>query len=162
MPHYKPPRPYYYRPQPPHRPHGWKHHPHAPRIANVFGLSFGTAINVSLNFLMNKGYTIGGYDNSQVWLRNVSMANYVWPDAALYYGNSGLDASSFYYTTSFYDPTRYNAVYAQMLNLYGAPVNYSTTHGAMSATWFGSSGYVTLTLGATTAGNYVTTLSFGL
>lgn len=136
--------------------------PRAPRIGSIFGITFGTALNVSLNFLLNKGYTVNGYDNSQVWLRNVSIANYVWPDAALYYGDGGLNASSFYYTSPYYDPARYNSVYSQMINLYGPPVSYSTTHGAMSASWLGASGYVTLTLGATTSGSYVTTLSFGL
>ncbi len=160
-PNYRP-HAYYHRPQPPRPPHGWHRPPHAPIVRSVFGVNFGTALGVSLNFLINGGYTVRSYDDSQVWLRNVSIANYVWPDAALYYGPSGMDASSFYYTTPYYDPTRYNAVYGYLVNAYGAPVNYSTTHGAMSATWFGGSGYVTLTLGAASSGSYVTTLSFGM
>lgn len=89
--------------------------------------------------------------------------NYVWTDAALYYGTGGLDASSFYYSTPYYDAGRYNNVYRALVNTYGYPVATDNAGGMMSATWFGgNNGYITLSLGAGSTGRFLTTLTFGL
>ena len=167
----KPPhRPYrpiihrpHYRPMPPR---GWRPARPLPIIRGILGLTFGTAINLSLDYLFNNGYTVDGYTNDIVYLRNVPALNYIWTDAALYYGNSGLDASSFYYSTPVYDLTRYNSVYNSLVATYGVPVAINNTVNTMSATWFGgNNGYITLSFGANTMNSrlrYLTTLTFGL
>ena len=149
-----------YRPVPPP---AWRPRPGIPVIRGILGLTFGAAFNVSLDYLYNQGYTVDGYGNNIVYLRNVPMLNYVWTDGALYYGNNGLDASSFYYSTPGYDLSRYNSVYSSLVNTYGMPVSVNNAAGSMSATWFGgNNGYVTLSFGSGQAGRFLTTLTFGL
>ena len=149
-----------YRPVPPP---AWRPRPGIPVIRGVLGLAFGAAFNISLDHLYNSGYTVDGYANDIVYLRNVPVLNYVWTDGALYYGNGGLDASSFYYSTPGYDLSRYNAVYSSLVRTYGTPVSVNNAAGAMSATWFGgNNGYVTLSFGAGQPGRFLTTLTFGL
>ena len=153
----------HYRPMPPR---GWRPAGRVPLIRGILGLTFGTAINLSLDYLFNAGYNVDGYTNDIVYLRNVSAMNYVWTDAALYYGNAGLDASSFYYSTPTYNLSRYNNVYNSLVATYGAPVSVNNTVNSMTATWFGgNNGYVTLSFGANNIGSnlrYLTTLTFGL
>lgn len=165
-----PPHPYrpnmyrpHYRPTPPPR---WRPARGIPAIHGILGLTFGTAINLSLDFLYNSGYVVDGYSNDVVYLRNVNQLNYIWTDAALYYGSNGLDASSFYYATPYYDMTRYNAVYNNLVALYGQPVSINSA-GQLGATWFGGNqGYITLSFGANNVSGgalrYLTTLTFGL
>lgn len=153
----------HYRPMPPR---GWRPLRPLPVIRGILGLTFGTAINLSLDYLINAGYTVDGYTNDIVYLRNVSALNYIWTDAALYYGNSGLDASSFYYSTPGYDLARYNNVYNALVATYGAPVSINNTVNSIGATWFGgNNGYITLSFGANNMSSglrYLTTLTFGL
>lgn len=167
--------------RPPHRPHHpVMHRPHwrpappphwrprrgLPVIGGILGLTFGTAINVSLDYLFGNGYVVDGYGNDVVYLRNVNALNYMWDDAALYYGAGGLDASSFYYSTPVYNLSRYNQLYANLCNIYGPPVVIDNNVGAMGATWFGGNkGYISLSFGANsldTGLRYLTTLTFGL
>lgn len=144
-------------------PPAWRPRPGIPLIRGILGLTFGAAFNVSLDYLYNSGYPVDGYGNNIVYLRNVPILNYIWTDGALYYGNGGLDASSFYYSTPGYDLSRYNSVYSSLVNTYGMPVSVNNAAGAMSATWFGgNNGYVTLSFGAGQAGRFLTTLTFGL
>lgn len=162
-----PPRPHrpvmhrpHYRPMPPR---GWRPIRPLPVIRGILGLTFGTAINLSLDFLFNQGYTVDGYTNDVVYLRNVPALNYIWTDAALYYGAGGLDASSFYYSTPRYDLARYNNVYNTLVATYGAPVAINNAVNTLGATWFGgNNGYITLTFGANSMGRYLTTLTFGM
>lgn len=150
----------HYRPVPPP---AWRPRSGLPVIRGILGLTFGAAFNVSLDYLYNSGYTVDGYGNNIVYLRNVPAMNYIWTDGALYYGNGGLDASSFYYSTPGYDLTRYNAVYSNLVNVYGMPVSVNNAGGTMSSTWFGgNNGYITLSFGAGTAGRFLTTLTLGL
>lgn len=172
--HFTPKRPPHrpYRPpmiRPVHRPMppvGWRPAGRLPIIRGILGLTFGTAINLSLDYLFNNGYTIDGYTNDIVYLRNISALNYIWTDAALYYGNNGFDSSSFYYSSPDYNLTRYNNVYNSLVTSYGMPVSVSNSMHSMSATWFGgNNGYITLSFGENTINNrlrYLTTLTFGL
>ncbi len=165
-----PPRPY--RPvmmRPNHRPvppPGWHPRRGLPILNGILGLTFGTAFNISLDYLYNSGYMIDGYTNDVVYLRNVNALNYIWTDGALYYGNNGLDGSAFYYSTPGYDLTRYRMVYNNLLATYGNPVMVNNGSGIMSATWFGgNNGYISLSFGTSNlsgAVRYMTTLSFGL
>ena len=166
---------------PPHRPHrppmrpwsrpvpppSWRPRPAAPVIASIPGITFGTAINMSLDYLINRGYTIDGYGNDAVYLRDVNEMSYYWPDATLYYGAGGLARSEFLYSTSYPDPMRYNSLYTRFNRTYGPPINIVRTGGVLSATWFAPNrGYVTIdyrsqySLGGDL--RYFTTLTFGL
>ena len=166
---------------PPHRPHrppmrpwsrpvpppSWRPRPAAPVIASILGITFGTAINMSLDYLINRGYTIDGYGNDAVYLRDVNEMSYYWPDATLYYGAGGLARSEFLYSTSYPDPMRYNSLYTMFNRTYGPPINIVRTGGVLSATWFAPNrGYVTIdyrsqySLGGDL--RYFTTLTFGL
>ena len=166
---------------PPHRPHrppmrpwsrpvpppSWRPRPAAPVIASILGITFGTAINMSLDYLINRGYTIDGYGNDAVYLRDVNEMSYYWPDATLYYGAGGLARSEFLYSTSYPDPMRYNSLYTRFNRTYGPPINIVRTGGVLSATWFAPNrGYVTIdyrsqySLGGDL--RYFTTLTFGL
>ncbi len=183
--HYRPNRPNRpHRPTvivPPHRPHrppmrpwsrpvpppSWRPRPAAPVIASILGITFGTAINMSLDYLINRGYTIDGYGNDAVYLRDVNEMSYYWPDATLYYGAGGLARSEFLYSTSYPDPMRYNSLYTRFNRTYGPPINIVRTGGVLSATWFAPNrGYVTIdyrsqySLGGDL--RYFTTLTFGL
>ena len=53
------------------------------------------------------------------------------------HGNSGLDVSSFYYSTPVYDLARYNNVYNSLVATYGMPISVNNTVGSIGATWFG-------------------------
>ena len=159
--HYRPimHRPHY-RPTPPPQ---WRPRRGLPVVRGILGLTFGTTLGLSLDYLYNSGYTVDGYANDVVYLRNVNALNYIWTDAALYYGTNGFDASSFYYASPYYDMGRYNSVYNPLVATYGAPI--SRNNGV--ATWFGgNNGYITLSFGASNVAGgalrYLTTLTFGL
>ena len=182
--HVTPPRPGHNRPPmiaPPMRPHrpvahrwsrpvpspAWRPRPHAPSISAILGITFGTAFNISLDYLFGKGYIVDGYGDNRVYLRDVNQFNYYWPDATLYYGNSGLTRSEFLYSTSYPDMMRYNSLYNSLTGTYGPPVDYVTSGASVTATWFAPNrGYVTLqyapqySIGG--ALRYFTTISFGL
>ena len=148
-----------YRPTPPP---SWRPIHGAPVIRGVLGLTFGITIGSSLDYLYNTGYSVDGYGNDIVYLRNVPMMNYIWTDGALYYGTSGLDASSFYYSTPAYDMSRYNNVYRGLVTSYGVPVSTTNQGGLITSTWFaGNNGYISLSFG-NSGGRYLTTLSMGL
>lgn len=127
----------------------------------------GTALNLSLDYLFNSGYSIMGYGNNQVYLSNVPVYNYTWPSATLYYGTGGgLQGSEFVYSSPGYDISRYNALYSQLVRQYGYPVSVQDTYGGVTATWWGyNNGYITLSFFNDMAFNgtsrYHTTLSIG-
>lgn len=153
----------YRRPVPP--PY-WRPARRYPAIRTVLGISFGTAFGLSLDYLYGNGYTVDGYGDNMVYLRNVSQLNYLWPDATLYYGPSGLMGSEFVYSTSVYDPSRYNYVYRDLVNAYGAPATLTYPNGGYLATWFTTdNGYIRLQFGngMSTGGGtrFYTSLSFG-
>lgn len=120
---------------------------HINPLQSILGFTYGTALAASLNALNRIGCQIDGYANNSVYLRNVSALNYMWPDATLYYNNGYLTASSFSYSTSRYDLTRYNSVFAHLSNMYGAPVSMTNGRESMSATWWGyDNQYITLSI----------------
>ena len=161
--HQRPPMRPYSRPLPPP---SFRPHHGCPVIHGILGLTFGTAIGLSLDYLYNGGYTVDSYSNDVVYLRNVSAMSYVWPDATLRYTSAGLASSHFMYSTSYYDLTRYNSLYDSLVAQYGSPVNYEAVNNGYVATWFGyDNGYISLEYGPqyTTGGHlrYFTTLTFG-
>jgi len=130
-------------------------------------VTLGSAVNISINTLIGNGYCVSGYGDNIVYLTNVPMLSYSWPTAHLYYGNDGLCGSEFVYSTPGFNMARYNAVYNNLLNVYGAPYTVQTlAGGGRTATWWGTDGqFITLSFGGNYASNgslrYFTTLSFG-
>lgn len=153
----------YHRPVPPP---AWRPRPSGPSFASILGLTFGTAIGLSLDYLTGNGYVVDGYDQDVVYLRNVNQLNLNWPDATLFYGPGGLTSSQFIYSTPAYDPYRYNLIYRRLVDLYGAPVSTFRPSGGFGATWFGpSSAYIQLEFKPMVANSgvtrFYTTLQFG-
>ena len=155
----------WYRPAPPpswHAPSHWR------PFQSVLGVLFGTTVNLTVNALLNSGYSVTSYGNNNVYVSNVPMLNMVWPDAVLFYNNAGgLCGSRFVYSTSYYDQGRYNAAYASLVNGYGAPMSLqNTANGGFEATWWGTGNqFIRLAYDAGYAQDgslrYFTTLSFG-
>ena len=157
--HYYPPRPIYgrpgyhfgsWRPLPPPPPRPVYYYTttySAPVISAVLGLTFGTLLDYGLRSLVNSGYTVAGYQENAIFLNNVGMLGYTWPQATVYYGPSGMNGALFQYRTTTMASSPYNKVYAQLCRSYGNPVESVSDGTYRSATWWGgnSTGYVTLT-----------------
>lgn len=165
MPPMRPDRPPMYPYSRPLPPPAWRPAPGGPILSTILGITLGTAIGVSLDYLFNNGYAVDGYDSDVVYLRNVNQLNYAWPDAALYYGPYGLTGSRFIYSTIAYNPTRYNMVYRDLVRLYGSPAQLVRQNGGYLATWFGvGNNYVQLQFAPEIVNGstrFFTTLSFG-
>lgn len=166
--------PGYNRPMPPHN--GWSrpvppprwHAPHHWRpFSTILGIALGTTVNLSVNALINSGYAVSAYNNNTVFVNNVPMLNLMWPDAFLFYNDTGgLCGSRFMYTTGYYDTSRYNSVYGSLVRAYGTPVSVQNTVAGMEATWWGTGNqFIRLSFVSQFDGysspNYLTTLSFG-
>ena len=174
-------RPGYRPPMPPRMPIGYRHphpvfrgwarplppptfHPvygYGPSFNSILGITLGTALDLSLNTLLNSGYTIVNYSDDVVYLNGVNQMNLYWPSAALYYNGGRLYGSRFTYPQSYYDMTRYNLLYNNFCSQYGAPIEQVNNGGAITTTWYGyGNRFVTLEFNAIN-GNYYTTLSYG-
>ncbi len=161
-----------YRPVPapwrrPVRPAHWRPAPHAPSLSTMLGVAFGTAINLTINQLINNGYNVGGYNSNTVYLTDVNQTGYFWPDATFYYNAGGLDRSEFFYTSTYNDNSRYLNLYRAFTSRYGFPVNVVSAPLNMQATWFAPDrGYITLQYGngasMSLPGRFVTTLTVGI
>ncbi|MDE6276907.1 MAG: hypothetical protein K2M06_02245 [Muribaculaceae bacterium] len=166
-------------PRPPHRPHipnGWGHwrptppppsyRPYVswPRFSTVLGVRFGTSLALTLNALLNSGYSVVGNYNNMVYLQNVPMLGVYWPEATLSYTGSGrLAGSEFINYSTWADFSLYNRLYGLLCGTYGSPYNNSGT----SAAWWGPDGqYIRLNfasgIGADGRSRYYTTLNFGI
>lgn len=163
-PHMPPPRPFY-RPAPP--PPAWRPAPGWRPFTTILGVTFGTALNLSLNTLVNQGYAVSSYGNDVIHLNNVQMAGYWWPDATLYFNpGGGLYASRFMNVSQVYDMSRYNMVYATLLRNYGSPVSVTNLQGGIESVWWGTGNqFIRLSYQSdySAAGYpiYLTTLSYG-
>lgn len=161
-----PARPYRpkYRPiphiaPPPH----WRPNHNAPIINGILGLTFGTIYNATLDYLYSQNFTIDGYTDDIIYLRNVPQYNYNWDDVMLNYVSGRLANAQFVYSSRHYDTNRYNSVYLTLRNTYGSPISMRTiTGGGYECMWYGgnSQGMVTLEF-YPESGRYYTTLSFG-
>ena len=163
-PHMPPPRPFY-RPAPP--PPSWRPAPGWHPFTTILGVTFGTALNLSLNALINQGYAVSSYGDNVIHLNNVQMAGYWWPDATLYFNAAGgLYASQFMNVSHAYDMSRYNMVYTTLLRNYGSPVSVTNLPGGIESTWWGAGNqFIRLSYQSdySAAGYpiYLTTLSYG-
>lgn len=164
-----PHRPYRPAPRPwsrPVPPPTFRPHCHITPLQAIIGVALGTALDISLNTLARGNYSIDGYANNRVYLRNVNAMDYLWPDATLYYNNGYLASSTFSYSTSYYDISRYNSLFVNLSQMYGAPASRRNVGSGWSATWWGyDNRYVTLEfqpLYVSTYGvRYYTTLVIG-
>ncbi len=147
-------------------PPAWRPRRGAPALSAVLGVTFGTALNVALNYLVNNGYTINSYGNNAVYLNNVNMFGVLWPEATMFYGNGGLERSEFYYSTPYPDMMRYNSLYSTLTRTYGVPLNIINNAAGRGATWFAPNrGYITLQYSQQFnggAGRFFTTITTGL
>ena len=131
----------------------------------LLGLTFGAALNASLNYFYGNGFTVGGYTGNAIYLNNVEMMNFLWPETSVFYNAAGLASTVYTYSTGYNDPARYNSLLSQLTLSYGTP--YITRgNSGMTAQWWGPSGnYVALqyqpTFSSTGAFRFYTTLTFG-
>lgn len=133
-----------------------------PSISTILGVALGTTINYALNSLINSGYSVASYTNNNIYLNDVVQLNMMWPTATMHYNNGSLVGSEFFYSTPYYDLSRYNAAYSMLTSTYGLPYSNNSN----TATWWGPNGqFITLQYApATTASGllrYYTTLTFG-
>jgi hypothetical protein len=152
------------RPTPP--PPAWRPAPGWRPFNSILGIALGSAINFTINSLINNGYNVTGYGIDAVYIADASMLNMIWPDATLYYGNNGLYASEFVYSTAGYNLNRYNMAYNALVRSYGSPYRSSRSGGMISTSWWGPGNqFITLSFQSGIAGNgsnrFFTTLSFG-
>ena len=154
---YRPASLWYYRPV---VPAGYTYYYSAPVVSGVIGLEFGTPFSSSLNFLYYNGYVIDGYYDNIVYLRDVPMLDYVWPDVMLQYDARGLAYAQFIVSSPYDDRYRFNRIYNDLCISYGTPIRRSGYNGYFS--WYGGGGVGYINLGLTyDAGRYYTTISFG-
>lgn len=136
---------HYYKWHRPVPPRGWVHHHGGPRLSTILGVTIGTALNLSLNALLNNGYTVTGYGPSSVYLTGVNQYGCYWPNATLNYINNSLRGSEFVYSTYGYNRARYDQMYRYMTNLYGVPVSSDINGDRVTATWWGyNNSYISL------------------
>lgn len=168
--HRPPFRPYmpanrrWYRPTPPP---SFRVYPGAPRFSTILGIALGSAVNYTVNALLNAGYNVAGYGTNAVYLTGVPMMNMSWPNVTMNYIDGRLRGSEFTYSSPGYDMSRYNMLYADLTRQYGYPTSVQDMGGGnVSATWWGyDNGFITLSYFADYAYNgarrYYTTLSIG-
>lgn len=147
---------WYYRPV---IPQGYRYYASAPIITGVLGIEFGTYLDATLNYLYYNGYDIDGYQDNVVYLRDVNMMGYSWPDAMLQYDDyGGMCYAEFAYSSTYQDNYRFSNLYSSLCNSFGPPIN--TGNGYYS--WYGGNGtgYVNLNF-LYDSGRYFTVLTFG-
>ena len=147
---------WYYRPI---IPTGYRIYASAPLITGVLGLEFGTLLDASLNYLYYNGYSIDGYQDNVVYLRDVNMMGYSWPDVMLQYNDAGgLCYAEFVTSSSYQDNYRFNDIYSSLCATYGTPIN--SGNGYFS--WYGGNqtGFINLNF-AYDNGRYYTVMTLG-
>lgn len=145
-------------------PAGWVWYSSAPRIYRVLGIQFGTVFSVSINHLFTYGYNIDGYYDNVIYLRDVPMLNYSWPNVMLNYApGGGLASAMFSKSFAFRDLAMYNRLYNTLCGTYGSPVDARTTPYEGTVSWWGGEGqgYVTLTYYTDQNGRFYTNLTIG-
>ena len=145
-------------------PAGWVWCSSAPRIYRVLGIQFGTVFSVSINHLFTYGYNIDGYYDNVIYLRDVPMLNYSWPNVMLNYApGGGLASAMFSNSFAFRDLAMYNRLYNTLCGTYGSPVDARTTPYEGTVSWWGGEGqgYVTLSYYTDQNGRFYTNLTIG-
>lgn len=160
-----PPRPYrprYVSVYAPVRPYGWTPRYGVPLIDGVLGLTFGTLYDAALNYLYDMNYAIDGWANDLVYLRDVPVMRFTWPDAMIRFDNyRRMNYVQLVYSSPYYDRSRLRSLYSDLCVTYGSPVSFRDD-ALTQVSWYGGDGrgYVTLRYDNVN-GRYYTTLSFG-
>lgn len=140
-------------------------------LTAVFGLPFGISINISIDNLRRDGYYIDGYNNNEVYLRNVYEMNYSWDDGVVIYDSSGrMQSARLYQSTYGYDSSRFDNLYSQICSQYGLPATQKYRNGEKTVTWYDRNGngshYVSLAYNHMTSDGgyprYYTILCYGI
>lgn len=138
-------------------------------LTAVFGLPFGISINISIDNLRRDGYYIDGYNNNEVYLRNVYEMNYSWDDGVIIYDSSGrMQSARLYQSTYGYDSSRFDNLYSQICSQYGLPATQKYRKGEKTVTWYDRNGshYVSLAYNHMTSDGgyprYYTILCYGI
>lgn len=131
----------------------------------LLGLTLGIAYNASLNYFYSNSYNVSGYANNAIYLNNVEMLNFLWPEVSMFYNGGLLSSSVYTYSTGYNDPLRYNSLLSQLTLSYGTPY-ISRPASGMTAQWWGPDGnYITLqylpTYNSMGQLRFYTTLTFG-
>ena len=152
-----------------HTPPAFRPCPTAPMLTAVFGLPFGISINISIDNLRRDGYYIDGYNNNEVYLRNVYEMNYSWDDGVVIYDSSGrMQSARLYQSTYGYDSSRFDNLYSQICSQYGLPATQKYRNGEKTVTWYDRNGshYVSLAYNHMTSDGgyprYYTILCYGI
>jgi hypothetical protein len=154
----------WYRPTPPPN---FRPYRGCPSFGTILGITLGSALDYTLDRLLGAGYNVLGYAADAIYLSNVSMFNYRWPNATMYYNDGALRGSEFTYSTLGYDRSRYTLIFNDLVRQYGSPLSVQNNGNSnISATWWGMDNrYVTLSYYSDYAYDgslrYYTTLSFG-
>ncbi len=160
-----PVRPYrpYCRPIPrPVPPPNWRPYYRAPIINGILGLAFGSIYSNTLDYLYDRDYTIDGYTQDAVYLRDVRQLVFNWPDVILNYAYGRLANAQFIYSSYYYDRVRFDRVYSELCRMYGYPVTSRNGSGSYEYVWYGRSREGLVSLEYYNDGNrYYTILSYG-
>lgn len=147
-------------------PASFRPHYHLTPLQAILGVALGTTLNLTINSLSANNYVIQGYNNNCLYLSDVNAMGFFWPDAVLYYSGGALASSTFCYATDYYNTNRFNTLYRNLSNQYGAPISYNRGNSSLSATWWGyNNQYITLELQRDLCidgyNRYMTTLRIG-
>lgn len=114
-------------------------------------------------------YYIDGYNNNEVYLRNVYEMNYSWDDGVVIYDSSGrMQSARLYQSTYGYDSSRFDNLYSQICSQYGLPATQKYRNGEKTVTWYDRNGshYVSLAYNHMTSDGgyprYYTILCYGI
>ena len=160
-----PPRPYrprYISVYAPVRPYGWVPRRGIPLIDGVLGLAFGTVYDTALNYLYGMNYAIDGWANDLVYLRDVPLMRFTWPDVMIRFDDyRRMNYVQMVYSSPYYDRSRLRSLYSDLCVTYGNPVSFRDD-ALTQVSWYGGDGrgYVTLRYNNVN-GRFYTTLSFG-
>lgn len=146
----------------PVRPVGWRPITGIPIIDGILGLTFGINYSTSLSYLYNNGYYIDGFYDNVIYLRDVQLFGFYWPDVMMQYDDyNNLSYVQFIYSTPYADRVRLRRIYRNLCNTYGSPVAFRDDE-ISQISWYGGNGvgYVTLRY-ARHDGRYFTTISYG-
>ncbi|MDD2961951.1 MAG: hypothetical protein PHR45_07735 [Muribaculaceae bacterium] len=142
----RPYRPIYNHIPRPIYPGGYQPYYSAPCISGVLGIAFGLTYVDTLDYLYNRGYSIDGYDEGQVYIRDVREMDYNWEDAILSYDEVGnFYGAQFINSVGYFNTSRFYNLYNRLTQEYGAPINPNARAG-YDGTWFDRNGETYITL----------------
>lgn len=158
---------HFYRPTPP--PLSFRPYAAWPSFSTILGFRIGSAIGSVVSSLAYTNYNVISTTSDAVYLNNVPMMNYIWPDAVLTFNSVGRLAGSEFISGNIYnDRSMYNSLYSGLCATYGSPyaINNSGPYSS-EISWWGPDGqYIRLSYspGAAYDGTtrFYTTLNFGV